>query len=239
MSNQTLAGKFAVVTGGTKGIGLAISRAFVNAGASVAVCARSQPPIDNLLRELSPQSKGLVIGKTADVGNSDSVTEFFRFVEERFGGLDLLVNNAGVGTFRSVADLTIEEWNTILRTNLDGVFYCSHAAIPLLKKRGGGAVVNISSLAGKNAFAGGAAYNASKFGLNGFSEAMMLDLRNDNIRVSYVMPGSVNTGFGSHAENVQWKINPEDVASVVIGIISMPERTTISRVELRPSKPPK
>jgi NAD(P)-dependent dehydrogenase (short-subunit alcohol dehydrogenase family) len=239
MSNQTLAGKFAVVTGGTKGIGLAISRAFVNAGASVAVCARSQPPIDNLLRELSPQSKGLVIGKTADVGNSDSVTEFFRFVEERFGGLDLLVNNAGVGTFRSVADLTIEEWNTILRTNLDGVFYCSHAAIPLLQKRGGGAVVNISSLAGKNAFAGGAAYNASKFGLNGFSEAMMLDLRNDNIRVSYVMPGSVNTGFGSHAENAQWKIDPEDVASVVMGIISMPERTTISRVELRPSKPPK
>ena len=126
---------------------------------------------------------------------SRRVSRFLQFIDEKFGGLDILVNNAGIGIFAPVAELTFEEWKETLETNLSGVFYCCKEGIPRLRKRGGGSIINISSLAGKNPFAGGAAYNASKFGLNGFSEAMMLDHRKDNIRVTYVMPGSVDTDF--------------------------------------------
>jgi NADP-dependent 3-hydroxy acid dehydrogenase YdfG len=138
-----------------------------------------------------------------------------------------------------VAELSFEDWHTVVDTNLSGVFYCCHAALPLMRRVGGGFVINISSLAGRNPFAGGAAYNASKFGLNGFSEAMMLDHRNDNIRVSYIMPGSVATEFGSGASRADWKIAPEDIADIVMAVLRMPERTLISRVEVRPSRPPK
>lgn len=138
--------------------------------------------------------------------------------------------------FRSVADLSIEDWRSTVETNLSGVFYCCHEALPRMRKRGGGYVINISSLAGKNPFAGGAAYNASKFGLNGFSEAMMLDHRHDNIRVSYVMPGSVATEFGSGVGG-DWKIQPEDIAQIVMDLLRMPERSLVSRVEVRPSRP--
>jgi NAD(P)-dependent dehydrogenase (short-subunit alcohol dehydrogenase family) len=191
------------------------------------------------MEDLSHKTKGQVNGQAVDVGDSDSVKKFFDAVAGWFGGLDVLVNNAGVGVFRPTADLTIDDWQRTLNTNLTGVFYCCREAMPLMRKRGGGYVINISSLAGKNAFAGGAAYNASKFGLNGFSEAMMLDHRYENIRVSYVMPGSVDTDFSSGGKGATWKIAPDDVAAVVIGLLSMPERTTISRVEMRPSKPAK
>jgi NADP-dependent 3-hydroxy acid dehydrogenase YdfG len=161
-------------------------------------------------------------------------------VDREFGAPDILVNNAGVGKFASVAALTIEDWTRTLETNLSGVFYCCHEALPRFQQRGGGYVINISSLAGRNAFAGGAAYNASKFGLNGFSEAMMLDHRNDNVRVSYIMPGSVATEFGSGAgSTAEWKIAPQDIADIVIMLLKMPSRTLISRVEVRPSRPPK
>jgi NADP-dependent 3-hydroxy acid dehydrogenase YdfG len=188
---------------------------------------------------MNPRIRGNVIGKAVDLRNSSEVADFFGFVDSELGGVDILVNNAGVGIFRSVRDLTIEDWHTSLGTNLNGVFYCCHEALPRMINRGGGSIINISSLAGKNPFAGGAAYNASKFGLNGFSEALMLDHRNDNIRVTYVMPGSVDTGFSPKAERVSWKIAPEDVAQVVMDVLSMPERTLISRVEMRPSKPVK
>ena len=138
-----------------------------------------------------------------------------------------------------MAELTFEDWKATLETNLSGVFYCCKEGIPRLRQRGGGSIINISSLAGKNPFAGGAAYNASKFGLNGFSEAMMLDHRKDKIRVTYVMPGSVDTDFSPRSERASWKIAPEDVADVVLSVLRMPERTTVSRVEMRPSIPPK
>ena len=141
-----------------------------------------------------------------DVRDHSQVSEFFKFIDETFGGLDILVNNAGLGIFAPVAELTYEAWKETLETNLSGVFYCCQGSIPRLRQRGGGSVINISSLAGKNPFAGGAAYNASKFGLNGFSEAMMLDHRHDRIRVSYVMPGSVDTDFSPRSSRAEWKI---------------------------------
>jgi 3-oxoacyl-[acyl-carrier protein] reductase len=237
--SKLVEGKFAVVTGGTRGIGLAIAKSLVAGGASVAVCGRSEESLVHALGELSPQRKGNVIGRVADVRSSDDVANLFEFVAKKFGGLDILVNNAGVGIFRSVAELTIEDWRTTMDTNLSGVFYCCREALPQMISRGGGSIINISSLAGRNPFAGGGAYNASKFGLNGFSEAMMLDHRHDNIRITYVMPGSVDTEFNSKSQSSSWKIAPEDVAQVVMNVLAMPERTLVSRVEMRPSRPSK
>ena len=238
-NNFSLNGKFAVVTGGTKGIGKAIAEALAVAGASVAICGRSQAEITSTVAGINPRIRGIAIGKVVDLRNSDEVSGFFEFVDSEFGGIDILVNNAGVGIFRSVRDLTISDWRTTLETNLSAVFYCCHEALPRMIIRGGGSIINISSLAGRNPFAGGAAYNASKFALNGFSEALMLDHRNDNIRVTYVMPGSVDTGFSPRSERASWKIAPEDVAQVVMDVLAMPERTLISRVEMRPSRPGK
>lgn len=239
MSTRFLENKNAIVTGGTRGIGLAIAKSLAEAGASVAICARKQEDVDRTVGELAKQTNSKVVGKSADVSNSGQVSDFFRFVDDSLGALDILVNNAGVGVFRPVADLTLEDWHRVVDTNLSGVFYCCHEALPRLRKRGGGYVVNISSLAGKNPFAGGAAYNASKFGLNGFSEAMMLDHRYDDIRVSYIMPGSVDTEFGSSATGAEWKIAPDDISQVVMMLLRMPPRTLVSRVEIRPAKPKK
>jgi 3-oxoacyl-[acyl-carrier protein] reductase len=233
-----LTNKVAIVTGASRGIGRSIAESLLNEGASVAICSRTQASVTEAVNALS--AKGArVIGSDVDVSNAQSVSRFFRLVDEQLGGLDILVNNAGIGIFRSVADLSFEDWKATLDTNLSGVFYCSHEAVPRMRHRGGGAIINISSLAGRNPFAGGSAYNASKFGLNGFSEALMLDHRYDKIRVSYVMPGSVDTEFGGHAASASWKIAPQDVADAVLLVLRMPERTTISRIEMRPSLPPK
>lgn len=232
-------GHVALITGGTRGIGLAIAESLAEAGASVAICARKQADVDSTIAALAKQTNGKIVGKSADVSNSGHVADFFRFVDDALGPLDILVNNAGIGVFRPVGDLTLQEWHRVVDTNLSGVFYCCHEALPRLRKRGGGYVINISSLAGKNPFAGGAAYNASKFGLNGFSEAMMLDHRYDDIRVSYIMPGSVDTEFGSSATGAEWKIAPGDISEVVMMLLRMPARTLVSRVEIRPAKPKK
>ena len=232
-----LAGKNALVTGGTRGIGLAVAEALLGAGASVAVCGRSEQTVRTAVSQLTNKTKGKVVGKVADVRSNAEVSDLFTMLDHDLGGLDILVNNAGVGVFKSTAELSVEDWQKTLETNLSGAFYCCREALPRLKERAGGYIVNISSLAGKNAFAGGAAYNASKFGLNGFSEAMMLDHRYDKVRVSYVMPGSVNTEFGSGAAQADWKIAPEDIGEIVLMLLRMPERTLVSRVEVRPSRP--
>lgn len=239
MPDRFLENRRAVVTGGTRGIGLAIAKSLAEAGASVAICGRTQSSLDQAIVEISTQTGSKVVGTTADVAKSADVAQFFRFTDELLGGFDILVNNAGIGVFRDTAQLTVQQWHQVIDTNLSGVFYCCHEALPRLRARGGGYIINISSLAGKNPFAGGAAYNASKFGLNGFSEAMMLDHRYDNIRVSYIMPGSVDTGFASGATGAEWKIADVDIASVVLMLLRMPERTLISRVEIRPAKPRK
>jgi 3-oxoacyl-[acyl-carrier protein] reductase len=236
--DDAIAGRIAVVTGGTRGIGRAIAERLLAEGARVAICGRTPESVAHAVREMETKHPGRVAGEAADVSRADQVEQFFRAVDEKLGPLDILVNNAGGGIFKSVAELTIEEWRRTLGLNLDGVFYCSREALARFGNRGGGFIINISSLAGKNAFAGGAAYNASKFGLNGFSEAMMLDHRYNNVRVSYIMPGSVATEFGS-GSGAPWKIAPEDVAAVVAMLLRMPVRTTVSRVEMRPSKPAK
>jgi NADP-dependent 3-hydroxy acid dehydrogenase YdfG len=166
------------------------------------------------------------------------VEALFAWLDSEFGGLDILVNNAGLGIFKNLQEMEPAEWRAVLGTNLDGVYYAIHAALPRLKSRGGGWIVNIASLAGKNAFAGGAAYNASKFGLCGMSEAVMLEHRYEGIRITSVLPGSVNTGFG-RSGGADWKIAPEDVAEAVAMVLGMPARTLISHLEIRPSQPPR
>jgi 3-oxoacyl-[acyl-carrier protein] reductase len=238
--NTFLEGQNAIVTGGTRGIGLAIAEALGVAGAGVAICGRDHTSVENAVIHLTKVSKSKVVGKVADVRSDTEVVSFFQSVDRELGGLDILVNNAGIGVFKSTAELNVDEWTRTLETNLSGAFYCSKEALERMRNRGGGYIINISSLAGKNAFAGGAAYNASKFGLNGFSEAMMLDHRYENVRVSCVMPGSVNTEFGTGSqERTDWKIAAVDVADIVLMLLKTPARTLISRVEVRPSKPRK
>ena len=234
---ESLAGKRAIVTGGTRGIGRAIAASLIQAGVRVVLCGRDENASRQAAQELGGEPR--CYGAALDVRDAGAVANFFQFSEKSLGGIDILVNNAGVGIFRPVADLSIEEWQVIVDTNLTGVFYCCREALPRLRRSGGGAIVNISSLAGKNPFAGGAAYNASKFGLNGFSEALMLDHRNDGIRVTYVMPGSVDTTFSPRTGRASWKIAPEDIADAVLFALQMPTRTTVSRIEVRPSIPPK
>lgn len=228
--------KYAVVTGGSHGIGFAIASGLLKEGAQVILCGRDRKKLAQSTSLLGERASGI----PCDVSKEDQVEDLFRQVEQRFHGLDILVNNAGVGIFGSVPDLTPAQWREVIETNLNGPFYCSRLAIPLMRRRKGGYIVNISSLAGKNALAGGAAYNASKFGLNGFSEAMMLDVRYDNIRVSYVMPGSVETEFaGGLTPRGDWKLTAEDIAQTVLDLLRLPGRALASRVEMRPLRPPR
>jgi NAD(P)-dependent dehydrogenase (short-subunit alcohol dehydrogenase family) len=180
-----------------------------------------------------------VLGLTCDVRDAGAVEAAVQTAVARFGGLDVLVNNAGVGVGAPVADLAHDEWHRIIGTNLTGVFYCCRAAIPHLRARGGGWIVNISSLASKNPFAGAAAYCASKAGLNAFSEALMQEVRYDNIRVSYILPGSVATEFSgrSGGSGAEWRLLPDDVAHVVIDLLEHDDRSLPSRIEIRPSRP--
>jgi 3-oxoacyl-[acyl-carrier protein] reductase len=238
---MNLNGKVAIVTGGTKGIGRGIAEALVREGVNVCISARSRSEIDNTVGELLALGKAQVTGLVADVCNYAQVKSLFELTEIQFGGIDILVNNAGIGMFQTVEETTPEDFRAILETNLFGVFYCCHEVIPLMKKRGGGYIINISSLAGANPHPKMAAYNASKFSLNGFSEALMQEVRHDGIKVSYIMPGSVNTEFGGDTPtpDQDWQLRPEDIARVVIDLLHHDDRALVSRVEIRPSKPPK
>jgi 3-oxoacyl-[acyl-carrier protein] reductase len=231
--------KVAIVTGATKGIGRAITRKLLDQGSKVVICSRTEKDVNGYVQELDQAARDRIAGTTCNVGDVEDVRKLVEFAVKRFGGIDILINNAGVGLFADVSEITPEQWREVLDTNLSGAFYCCHAAIPHLRRRGGGYIINISSLAGKNPFKGGSAYNASKFGLNGFSEAIMQDLRYDNIRVSYIMPGSVNTRFGRSEMDQSWKLAPEDVAQVVVDLLHHDPRCLPSCVEVRPSKPKK
>jgi 3-oxoacyl-[acyl-carrier protein] reductase len=234
---SNLSSRVALVTGGSRGIGLAIARGLVDGGARVVATGRSEPHLAEARREIANDAAFETL--VADVRDYAQVSAAVRKAVERFGGLDILVNNAGLGIFANVADLTLDQWRETIDTNLTGVFHACHAAIPELRRRGGGWIINVSSLAGKNAFPGAAAYCASKAGLNAFSEALMQEVRYDGIRVAYVMPGSVETGFGGSAEGADWKLAPEDVAQVVLDLLAHPGRSLPSRVEIRPSRPKK
>ena len=238
---MNLKGKTAIVTGGTKGIGRAIADALVRSGSDVCISGRSRDEVDLVVKELEDLDEGRVTGTICDVRDYEQVKALFALAVSELGGVDILVNNAGIGIFESVEEMSPEDFRAILETNLFGVFYCCHEAIPLLKQRGGGYIINISSLAGANPHPRMAAYNASKFGLNGFSEALMQEVRHDDIKVSYITPGSVNTEFGGDepSEAKSWQLQPEDIARVVIDLLHHDERALPSRVEIRPSKPPK
>ena len=233
---QELEGKVAIVTGSTRGIGRAIAESLWREGASVVVSSRDVAAAEEVAREWEPRALGLA----CDVRNPADCQWLVQRTVQQFGGLDILVNNAGIGIFAPVQELTPERWREVLGTNLDGTFFCCHAALPALLARPESWIINLGSLAGKNAFPGGAAYNASKFGLIGFSEALMQDVRHDGVRVSYIMPGSVATDF-SHPGGAgdEWKIQPEDIAQLVLQLLATPARTLPSRIEVRPSRPPR
>ncbi|MDQ3685866.1 MAG: SDR family oxidoreductase [Acidobacteriota bacterium] len=234
-------GKSALVTGSTKGIGRAIAEALLREGMNVCVSARNSDEIEKAVLELGDAGDGEVTGAVCDVRNYDEVKALVEHTVEEFGGVDVLVNNAGIGLFGRIDETSPEDFRAVLETNLFGVFYCCHETIPQMKKRGGGYIINISSLAGTNAHPQMAAYNASKFALNGFSEALMQEVRHDGIKVSYIMPGSVNTYFGGDEpkEEQSWQLQAEDIARVVVNLLHHDERSLPSRVEIRPSRPPK
>jgi len=228
-----LTGKTAIVTGGTRGIGLAIARALVKSDANVMITGTG-PGLYEAARGL-----GKVLAHSANVRDYADVERAFAAAAAHFGGIDILVNNAGIGVFTPVADMTVDQWHDVMDTNVTGVFHCCRVALPHMRSRGGGWIINISSLSGSNPFANGAAYCASKAALNAFSEALMQEVRHDGIRVATVAPGSVNTSFGGHETGADWKLSPDDVAQVVVGLLTHPPRSLPSRVEIRPAKPPK
>lgn len=232
--------KVTVVTGGTKGIGYAIAESLLSAGAKVFICARDKSDLKRALERLS--KSGRVEGEICDVRSETQVKMMLEETARVFGGVDILINNAGVGFIgNTVEEMSPERFRQTLETNLFGAFYACHYAIPMMKQRGGGYIINISSLAGQNAHPRMAAYNASKFALNGFSEALMQEVRADNIKVSYICPGSVNTEFGGDtvSDEKSWQLQPEDIAQTVLNLLSMNERALPSKIEIRPSNPPK
>jgi NAD(P)-dependent dehydrogenase (short-subunit alcohol dehydrogenase family) len=237
-----LKGKVAVVTGSTRGIGPAIAEQLADAGASVVVSGRNADDSERATADIASRfPDSTAVGIACDVRSWENCRDLIASSVDRLGRIDILVNNAGIGAFALVADMQPETWDAVIETNLNSLFYCTHAALPHLRDAGESFVINIGSLAGKNAFPNGAAYNASKFGLIGFSEALMQEVRYDGIRVAYIMPGSVATEFNDRTPGPEdsWRIQPEDVARAVTDIVSYPSRSLTSRIELRPSRPPK
>jgi NADP-dependent 3-hydroxy acid dehydrogenase YdfG len=241
-SGNAIRNKVALVTGGTRGIGRAIAERLLEEGARVTICGTKHDTVDDATTLLA--SKGEVFGIVTDVSKRDQVEKMVSAVRQKYNEINILINCAGAGKFAGVAELEPADWERLIALNLSAAYYCCHAVLPIFFTCGGGDVINISSLAGTNAFAGGAAYNASKFGLNGFSEALMQDYRNQGVRVSIIAPGSVDTEFGGRAAigdagDFGGRIAPEDIAEVVVTLLNMPRRTTVSRVEIRPSRPPR
>ncbi|MGY6560316.1 MAG: SDR family oxidoreductase [Nitritalea sp.] len=230
--------KTALITGGSKGIGLGVARSLMEQGMRVAITSRSLEAAQMAADSLSNVGSGEILALQADVRNFQEQEHAVAAVLEKWGQLDLFVANAGLGHFASIEDLSHEQWHEVIDTNLTGVFYSIKAALEGLKAAQG-FFISISSLAGTNFFAGGAAYNASKFGLTGFSQAIMLDLRQHGIRVSTIMPGSVATYFNDHvpSEADHWKIQIEDIGKLVVDLMQMHPRTLPSKIEVRPSMP--
>ncbi len=233
-----LNGKTALVTGGSKGIGYSVAEAMVKESMNVVVTSRHEDEVKAAADKLSQAGSGKASGVVCDARNLDEQRSAVEQAVSEFGGLDVLIANAGVGNFAPVDEMTPEQWQDVIDINLTGVFYSVKAALPALKKSEG-YIITIASLAGTNFFAGGAAYNASKFGLVGFSQAIMLDLRKHGVKVSTIMPGSVATHFNDHtpSEEDAWKIQPEDIAEMVMYLLHTPARTLPSKIEVRPSRP--
>lgn len=230
--------KTALITGGSKGIGFGIAESLMKAGWNVAITGRSLSTLNGAVAQLK-QIHENVIGIEADVRNYTQQEQAVKKVVDTWGNLDALIANAGIGHFAPIEHMSAEQWHETMDINLTGVFYSIKAAIPSLKKSQG-YIITIASLAGTNFFAGGAAYNASKFGLVGFTQAVMMDLRAYGIKVSTIMPGSVATHFNGHTPVPEdaWKIQPEDIGELVVDMLKMNPRTLPSKIEVRPSMPP-
>lgn len=236
---KSFEGKVALITGGSKGIGYGVAEALLNLDMRVAITSRSEDSAVNAAKQLTQLGRGKVLGLVADVRNYESQQRAVNVIMEKWGQLDVLVANAGVGHFGSIEDLSLEQWQSTIDTNLSGVFYSIKAALPALRKSQG-YVITVSSLAGTNFFEGGAAYNASKFGVTGMTQAIMLDVRNHGVKVSTIMPGSVATHFNNHepSDKDSWKIQKEDIGDLVVSLLRMNPRALPSKIEIRPSQPP-
>lgn len=234
-----LENKVAVVTGSSRGIGRAIASALLREGMKVVISSRTQSDAERAAKELA--ALGEVRGLQCDVRDYDQARSLIASSAEAFGGIDVLVNNAGIGIFGAAGELSPGDFRAVIETNLMGTYYCCHEAIPQMRKRGGGYIINIGSLAGKNPMRGGSAYNASKFGLRGMSEAMMLDVRYDNIKVSTIAPGSVLTRFGGREPDPagDWRLKPADIARVVVDLLHHDPMSLPSYIEMRPLQPPR
>lgn len=234
-------GRVALVTGGSRGIGRATAESLLDRGFRVFFCGRSPDVLAAAQQELSQRYPGRVASRLCDVRSQTAVEELVAWVEAESGRLDVVVNNAGLGRFGPVDELSGDDFREVIETNLLGAFYAIHAAAPIMKRQGEGWIFNIASLAAKNPFAGGAAYNASKFGLVGMSEAAMLDLRHFGIRIAAICPGSVDTDFGGgmmRSPGAAWRLAPEDIARVVTDLLDFPARALPSLIEIRPTRPP-
>ena len=230
--------KTALVTGGSKGIGYGIAEVLIREGIRVAITSRSQENADEATAALNKIKEGYAMGIASDVRDLDSQQKAVDAVVQQWGRLDYMVANAGIGHFAPLQDLSPDQWHETIDINVTGVFNSAKASVPALKETQG-YFITIASLAGTNFFAGGTAYNASKFAVVGFTQAMMLDVRNDGIKVTTIMPGSVATYFNGHepSEKDAWKIQPEDIGQIVLDLIRMPARTLPSKVEVRPTMP--
>lgn len=229
-------GKVAVVTGGNRGIGRGIAEALAGEGLVVALTARKPEDAARAAKEIGGGARGYA----CDVRRYADVQALFADVERDLGGVDVLVNNAGIGLFAPVEDLSVEDWHAVIETNVNGVFYCTKQAIPRMRSRGGGYIFNVSSLAGRNAFPNAGAYCASKHAVNGFSEVLFQEVREAGIRVTYLMPGSVSTLFGrGSADGQDWALQPSDIGEMVVDLLRTSPRAMHSRVEMRPARPPK
>ena len=244
--NPRFAGSVAVVTGGSRGIGRAVAESLLQCGADVLISGRSAEALAAAASALAGITGDADAGRletvAADVRRPADAERLIGTAADRFGGVDILINNAGIGRFEAVAEQSVDDWAQIIETNLSGVFYCCRAAIPVLRQRGGGWIINIGSLAGSYPFANGAAYCASKAGLDAFSAALMQEVRFDGIRVSAVAPGSVGTAFAGSDDRhaaAPWKLTASDVAQVVVDLLRHESRSLPSRVEIRPSQPRK
>ena len=233
-------GKVAIVTGAGRGIGKAIALALANEGANVVVASRTKQEIDILAKEIEHMGRK-ALAVQADVSRESDVQQLVTQTAEKFGTVDILINNAGIGSFANVAQLAVNDFDRMWEVNMRGVFLCSRAVVPYMTKQNSGDIINISSLAGRNAFIGGAGYCSTKWALIGFARCLMLEVREHNVRVITICPGSVDTDFGDHPKSSPRSSGnipkAEDIAQVVVDTLRMPRNVMVSEIDIRPTNP--